>query len=704
GKYSIELPANICPGKVDDPPIRFLKADPSKMSVDCPKVHSQCPQTFSCPWIQLSEDSKRLTTFITDDGRFCFARLPFGISSAPEYYQKRVRQALEGLPGVVNHTDDTLVWGSTIQEHDERLRAVLGRLAEKGYTLNKDKCVFAVTEVEFLGHRITTEGVLPDKKKIKAIVEMPPPSDVSKVRSFVGMRGGVTEGNSTIVSSDSSSYGLGAVLRQLGDDGNLHPVAYASRTLSQAERGYAQIEKEALAMVETDHKPLLAIMKTKNLDELSPRLLRFRMRMMRYSYDIFHTPGQDLVAADTLSRNPLPETGDTNFEADVEAQCKDELSVTDGLLMRGIRLVIPPKLRPEMLQRIHTGHLGITKCRSRAKEYVRWPRISAEIQEIVEKCTICIKFRRQEHEPLIPSEFPTRAWEKVAIDLFYLEGKTYLLMTDYYSRYPEIAKLESQTSDCVISHCKSIFARHGIPEEVRSDNGPQFEPLKTVAFKNFAQDYGFRHITSSPFFPQRNGFVEAMVKVVKAGMKKNVDTYKLLLEYRATPLANGFSPSELMMSRKIRTTLPTARSNLLSRLVPSEMLNSREEKRRIKQKQHYDQHHRVHEKVDFEPGEVVWVADKRKWGTVTSKAETPRSFWIDTPRGKYRRNSFHLLRAFRKEIPEDEYQPLDPDLVSSTQETLPTDSNNNMVVSPVPKSPYITRIGRAVKKPTILSL
>ncbi|CAG7661676.1 unnamed protein product [Allacma fusca] len=306
-------------------------------------------------------------------------------------------------------------------------------------------------------------------------------------------------GNSTIVSSDSSSYGLGAVLRQLGDDGNLHPVAYASRTLYKAERGYAQIEKEALAMVwacerceyfilglpfkvETDHKPLLAIMNTKNLDELSSQLQRFRMRMMRYSYDIVHTPGKDLVAADTLYRNPLPETGDTNVEDDGEAQvaliinhipasdkrlqeifeaqqddkvckqlckfcktewpskeklppelkpylqCKDELSVTDGLLMRGIRLVIPPKLMPEMLQRIHTGHLGITKCRSRAKESVWWPRISAEIQEIAERCTICIKFRRKAHEPFIPSEFPTRSWEKVAMDMFYLEGETYLLL------------------------------------------------------------------------------------------------------------------------------------------------------------------------------------------------------------------------------------------------------------------------------------
>ena len=125
----------------------------------------------------------------------------------------------------------------------------------------------------------------------------------------------------TTVSEDSSSFGLGSVLLQEQDDKTLRPVAYACRSLTTTEKRYAQIEKEALALawacerfqdfilgihirLETDHRPLLSIMKSKHLDELFPRLQRFRMRLMRFSYEIFHAPGKDLAVADALSRKP----------------------------------------------------------------------------------------------------------------------------------------------------------------------------------------------------------------------------------------------------------------------------------------------------------------------------------------------------------------------------------------------------------------
>ena len=109
--------------------------------------------------VLLSEDSKKLTTFITPFGRFCFRRLPFGISSAPEFFQKIFFQILEGLPGVANHIDDILIWGETIQEHDTRLRAVLQRLNQNNITLNASKCQFCVQETTFLGHRILADFV-----------------------------------------------------------------------------------------------------------------------------------------------------------------------------------------------------------------------------------------------------------------------------------------------------------------------------------------------------------------------------------------------------------------------------------------------------------------------------------------------------------------------------------------------------------------
>ena len=117
----------------------------------------------------------------------------------------------------------------------------------------------------------------------------------------------------------------------------------------------------------------------------------------------------------------------------------------------------------------------------------------------------------------------------------------------------ELAKLSTTTADSVIIHMKSIFARHSIPETVVSDNGPQF---LASSFSSFAQEYGFSHVTSSPRFPQANGEAKRTVATVKNLLKKSVDPYLALLVYRKSPLENGCSPSELLMCRKLRSTLP----------------------------------------------------------------------------------------------------------------------------------------------------
>ncbi len=132
------------------------------------------------------------------------------------------------------------------------------------------------------------------------------------------------------------------------------------------------------------------------------------------------------------------------------------------------------------------------------------------------------------------------------------------MIVDYFSRFIEIARLKQLTADEVITHAKSIFARHGIPESVVSDNGPQYS---SEAFKQFAKDFQFEHLTSSPYFPQSNGEAERAVQTIKNLLRKKGDPYLALLAYRATPLEAGYSPSELLMSRKLRTTIPTTRDH-----------------------------------------------------------------------------------------------------------------------------------------------
>ncbi|KAL4007109.1 Rho guanine nucleotide exchange factor 40 [Sarotherodon galilaeus] len=713
------------------------------------KVFSKLDANAGFWQIPLSRDSSLLTTFITPFGRYCYNRLCFGISSAPEHFQKRMVRILEGLEGVLCQMDDVLIWGTSQAEHDERLRKALVRLQEAGVTLN-DKCEFSKNRIKFLGQVIEASGVSADPDKVHAVSSMDEPSNISEVRRFLGMvnhlgKDLLKKSNlwswgpqqqqafdsikkelttppglalydpnaDTSVSADSSSYGLGAVLLQRHADLGWKPVAYASRALTATEQRYAQIEKEALAStwacerfaefligktfhIETDHKPLVSLLGSKGLDELPPRIQRLRMRLMRFSYTISHVPGRDIATADVLSRAPVGDTTEGLPEEEINLYVESviaslpateprlreiqthqdndsilnqlkkfcvegwpdkysiervfqpylpfsgDLTVHNGLLLYGSRIVIPTSLRADILSKLHEGHLGITKCRERAKQSVWWPGLSSELIKVIETCDTCCRERTKHKETMLPTEFPQRPWAMVGTDLFQIENKQYLVIVDYFSRFFEVAKLTSTTSEAVIEHCKSIFARHGIPERVRSDNGPQFS---SDSFKRFAQEWGFSHETSSPHFPQSNGEAERAVRTIKSLLKKSGDPYLALMAYRATSLANGYSPTELLMGRRIRTTIPVIPSQLNPSGTDTDKLKAIEQSYRQKQRQNYNRRHRAHDMLQLNPGDKVWVSDMDTRGTVVSMAGSPRSYIVDTAKGTLRRNRYHLTRT-----------------------------------------------------------
>lgn len=136
---------------------------------------------------------------------------------------------------------------------------------------------------------------------------------------------------------------------------------------------------------------------------------------------------------------------------------------------------------------------------------------------------------------MIGSPIPSHPCERVASDLFQLNGKVYLLVVDYLSRYMEVHMLAiaTTTSVSIICALKAIFARHGIPSVLVSDNGPQYS---STEMQEFAEMYNFQHITSSPHYPQSNGMAERAVKTAKSLSEKSADPYMALLSYRATPL------------------------------------------------------------------------------------------------------------------------------------------------------------------------
>ncbi|XP_018402108.1 PREDICTED: uncharacterized protein K02A2.6-like [Cyphomyrmex costatus] len=366
-------------------------------------------------------------------------------------------------------------------------------------------------------------------------------------------------------------------------------------------------------VVESDHKPLEAIF-AKPLNKCPARLQRIRLMLQPYDIRVQYKPGKELYLADALSRSYLTDESsllDEEIEAQVcmirdnlpisdpqykrfihetlhdanlqllrqyiengwpinkhsipdsirvYATFKDELSIIDNLIYKGIRLVVPSSLRQEMLKRIHYNHLGIEKCKSRAREILFWPGMSKQITDIIQNCETCLRYQRaQKKETFVNKDIPQGPWQVIGVDLFYYAGCEYLLAVDYFSKYAEMAKLSDSSSSTVITHLKSMFARFGIPNIIYSDNGPQF---KNSYFREFSSKWNFEHKTSSPRYPQSNGLVERFVGTVKQMLKKcgndGKDIYLALLEYRNTPISDKIpSPTELMFGRKTRSILPT---------------------------------------------------------------------------------------------------------------------------------------------------
>ena len=168
-----------------------------------------------------------------------------------------------------------------------------------------------------------------------------------------------------------------------------------------------------------------------------------------------------------------------------------------------------------------------------------------------------------------------------------------------YSRYIEVAKLNSTTSKGVVQHLRSIFSRHGIPETIISDNGPQFA---SSCFQSFSKEYDFTHSARSPKYPQANGAAERAVKTVKGLLSKNSDPYLAMLCYRATPLENGFSPAELLMGRKIRTTLPVLPKMLNPELPNKLQLQAKEKAIKDRQRRNFNNRHRAKDLQPLERG------------------------------------------------------------------------------------------------------
>ena len=802
------------------------------------KVFSTLDASSGFWQIPLDPSCQKLTTFITPMGRFCFKRLPFGITSAPEIFQRLMSTLLKGLEGTVVVMDDILVYGSNKDEHDHRLDAVLRTIKASGLKLNRAKCHFRQTEIQFFGHIISADGVKPDNSKVEAITKLPSPTNVEQLRQVLGLINYVGKflpglstmlhpltsllrketawvwgepqeqafnkakatlvaapalcyydaGRPTVVSADASSYGLGAALLQ-DHEGELRAVAFCSRTLSDAERRYSQIEKECLASVwacerfaryiqgmgrvrlQTDHKPLVPLINTYDLDKTPLRCQRLLMRLMRFDVIAEHVPGKQLAVADALSWQPLDgdHKSDTDSQvrayvntmvaskpikspkleeirratqSDAELQkvitfirkawpqrmaefsplrefhtARAHLSESDGLVLYQDRIVIPTALRSDVLNQLHEGHQGLTKCRERARLTVWWPSIGAQITKKVRSCDFCAEQKpTQRREPLVVTPLPSGPWQRIAADLCELEGKSYLIVVDYFSRDIEIAPLTTTTSRQVIGKLKHMFVRWGIPLELVSDNATQFT---STEFQDFKQKYGFTHITSSPHYPQGNGAAERAVQTAKHILKQP-DPCLALMCYRSTPIAaTGASPAQLMTGRQIRTTVPALEKSLLPQPANWDLVYQKDAAAKDAYRFFYNRRYSARPLPELRPGQNVRVkldGDKgwKRPAKVNSKSKEPRSYVVEMDNGTVtRRNRRHLQAVPETADPAEQQHcaaPVPPqqDISSpATSVATPQEPSQGQPSSgPAPRSPLqsttpqrLTSRGREVKLP-----
>ena len=223
------------------------------------------------------------------------------------------------------------------------------------------------------------------------------------------------------------------------------------------------------------------------------------------------------------------------------------------MLLKGPRLIIPGELQEEYLSRLHEGHLSANKVQENAKQHMYWTGINADIEDYTKRCQECIKRSQVPKEPLQPHDIPEGPWRKLGIDYFAFDGNSYVLICDYFSKFPFLYRAKTSfwsLRDRLIN----LFSIEGYPDEIVSDNGP---PFQSKEFAKFLSGLGIKHTTSSPGYPRSNGFIERHIQMVKNMLSKSSNTrsfQEVLADLRTTRIRTGLpSPAEILHGRNLAT-------------------------------------------------------------------------------------------------------------------------------------------------------
>ena len=480
--------------------------------------------------IPLSESSKEKTAFSVPRGKFEFEVTPYGLCNAGRSYQRMIDMVLSDLPKdrILAYVDDIVIFSRTFGDHMIDLESVFEKLKEANVSIKLSKCVFAASEVEYLGFLLSENGVRPQSKLTEAILNFATPKSKKEVKRFLGMAGFYREfikhfatmadplnhltkesvvfswtkectmafenlkkalssapvlafprtDTDFIVTVDASKTAVGGELSQVQEDGMVHPVAYFSNSLKEAQRGWAPYTQEAFALViatrhwdtylrgnkfvfNSDHNPLVHLRKKKDPKGMIGRWIS---ELESFNYEVKYIAGKSNKTADALSRNedaqPIQPNGDKfeeaiyaisqekNFSAQIkmeqsnnpvisaarkciesntpikEGQLKrvsKQLRIENDVLTKNGRPIIPPSLRNYVVSQFHrTGHFGIEKLYNQLKDRYYWPRMYMYLTNHLAECDTCQRCKVDPvtpKAPLVPIYEPQSPLEFISLDV-----------------------------------------------------------------------------------------------------------------------------------------------------------------------------------------------------------------------------------------------------------------------------------------------
>ena len=477
----------------------------------------------------------------------------------------------------------------------------------------------------------------------------------------------------------------------------------------------------------TDHQPLLTILGPKRgLPTLAAaRIQRWAIALAAYDYDVIYWSTLKHTNADGFSRLPLkdcpkdcPDEASALNIGQIEMlpisfqklqtttrvdsilskvvkytqrgwpdnvpstlkpfhDKREELSVEAGCLLWGMRVVVPAVSRAAVLKELHTGHPGMVRMKSLARIHVWWPGIDQDIEQMVRNCTSCQAIRNTPPTAVLhPWSWPDQPWKRIHIDFAGpFQGSMFLVVVDSHSKWLEVIPMSSTTTEKTLEVLSTLFAAHRLPEQIVSDNGPQFT---SVEFEMCMKKNGIKHIRSAPGHPSSNGEAERFVQTFKRGLKASkrdggslqIRLDKFLFMYRTTPNATtGVSPAELFLKCTLRTRLDLLHPSVQTRVAEKQMT----------QKMYHDQRSRPRY---FEIGQTVLVKNLKgmpKWlrGKVIEKTG-PVSYRVEVNKKIWRRHADQLLTAeetTRKSEPvTTDCLPNDVDIKIPQVDPAPTDT------------------------------